>query len=81
MFAATGVGRPGGWPTVWVSKPKRGVPPFGHTTQRRVFVDPDLFQYDHVQEKSVGAVETWNDNLGVAPANIVRVASGFVSPT
>ena len=23
-----------------------GVPPFGHSTQLRVFVDPDLLQYD-----------------------------------
>jgi prolyl-tRNA editing enzyme YbaK/EbsC (Cys-tRNA(Pro) deacylase) len=25
-----------------------GVPPFGHSTQLRVFVDPDLLQYDEV---------------------------------
>jgi prolyl-tRNA editing enzyme YbaK/EbsC (Cys-tRNA(Pro) deacylase) len=26
----------------------RGVHPFGHSTQLRVFVDPDLLQYDEV---------------------------------
>ena len=31
-----------------VSKHKRGVPPFGHSTQLRVFIDPDLLQYDEV---------------------------------
>jgi len=34
----------------WISKHKRGVPPFGHSTQLRVFVDPDLLQYDVVDE-------------------------------
>jgi prolyl-tRNA editing enzyme YbaK/EbsC (Cys-tRNA(Pro) deacylase) len=29
-------------------KPIGGVPPFGHSTQLRVFVDPDLLQYDEV---------------------------------
>ncbi|MFZ9884940.1 MAG: YbaK/EbsC family protein, partial [Ilumatobacteraceae bacterium] len=28
--------------------PIGGVPPFGHSTQLRVFVDPDLLQYDEV---------------------------------
>jgi prolyl-tRNA editing enzyme YbaK/EbsC (Cys-tRNA(Pro) deacylase) len=28
--------------------PIGGVPPFGHATQLRVFVDPDLLQYDEV---------------------------------
>jgi Cys-tRNA(Pro) deacylase len=51
-----------------------GVPPFGHTTQLRVFVDPDLMQYDEVW----AAAGTWNDNFGAAPADIVRVADGVV---
>ena len=38
---------------------KRGVPPFGHSTQLRVFVDPDLSQYDEVWTAAV----TWKDNL------------------
>ena len=55
--------------------PIGGVPPFGHTTQLRVFVDPDLLQYDEVW----AAAGTWNDNFGVAPADIVRVAGGVVT--
>jgi Cys-tRNA(Pro) deacylase len=55
--------------------PIGGVPPFGHTTQLRVFVDPDLLQYDEVW----AAAGTWNDNFGAAPADIVRVADGVVT--
>ena len=57
------------------SVPNRGVPPFGHTTQLRVFVDPDLLQYDEVW----AAAGTWNDNFGASPADIVRVAGGVVT--
>ena len=52
-----------------------GVPPFGLSTQLRVFVDPDLLQYDEVW----AAAGTWNDNFGAAPADIVRVAGGVVT--
>ena len=55
--------------------PIGGVPPFGHTTHLRVFVDPDLMQYDEVW----AAAGTWNDNFGAAPADIVRVAGGVVT--
>ncbi|MFN5603571.1 MAG: YbaK/EbsC family protein [Actinomycetes bacterium] len=55
--------------------PISGVPPFGHSTQLRVFVDPDLLQYDEVW----AAAGTWNDNFGAAPADIVRVAGGVVT--
>ena len=55
--------------------PIGGVPPFGHTTQLRVFVDPDLLQYDEVW----AAAGTWNDNFGASPADIVRVAGGVVT--
>ena len=60
---------------LWVPKAKSGVPPFGHSTQLRVFVDPDLLQYDEVW----AAVGTWNDNFSAAPAGIVRVAGGVVT--
>ena len=50
-------------------------PPFGHSTQLRVFVDPDLLQYDEVW----AAAGTWNDNFGANPNDIVRVASGVVT--
>ena len=39
------------------------MPPFGHATQLRVFVDSDLLQYDEVW----AAAGTWNDNFGAAP--------------
>lgn len=55
--------------------PIGGVPPFGHVTQLRVFVDPDLLQYDEVW----AAAGTWNDNFGATPADIVRVAGGVVT--
>ena len=55
--------------------PIGGVPPFGHATQLRVFVDPDLLQYNEVW----AAAGTWNDNFGAAPADIVRVAGGIVT--
>ncbi|MCX6527478.1 MAG: YbaK/EbsC family protein [Actinobacteria bacterium] len=55
--------------------PIGGVPPFGHSTQLRVFVDPDLLQYDEVW----AAAGTWNDNFGANPNDIVRVASGVVT--
>ena len=55
--------------------PIGGVPPFGHSTQLRVFVDPDLLQFDEVW----AAAGTWNDNFGAAPADIVRVAGGVVT--
>jgi prolyl-tRNA editing enzyme YbaK/EbsC (Cys-tRNA(Pro) deacylase) len=55
--------------TRWVSKGNDGIPPFGHTKQLCVFVDPDLFQYD----EKWAAAGTWNDKFGAALADIVRV--------
>ena len=55
--------------------PIGGVPPLGLTTQIRIFMDPDLLQYDEVW----AAAGTWNDNFGAAPADIVRVAGGVVT--
>ncbi|MFM9003870.1 MAG: hypothetical protein ACKOKA_09755, partial [Acidimicrobiaceae bacterium] len=43
-----------------------GVPLFGHSTQLRIFIDPDLLQYAEVW----AAAGTWNDNFGAAPADI-----------
>jgi len=62
-------------PTVSVSKTNSGVPLFGHSTQLRVFVDPDLLQYDEVW----AAAGTWNVNFGAATADIVRAAGGVVT--
>ena len=55
--------------------PIGGVPPFGHATQLRVFVDPDLLQYDEVW----AAAGTWNDNFAIAPNDLVRVSGGVVT--
>ena len=52
-----------------------GLLPFGHSTQLRVFVGPDLLQYDEVW----AAAGTWNDNFGANPNDIVRVAGGVVT--
>jgi prolyl-tRNA editing enzyme YbaK/EbsC (Cys-tRNA(Pro) deacylase) len=51
------------------------VPPFGHVTKLRIFIDPDLLQYDEVW----AAARTWNDNFGAAPADNGRVAGGVVT--
>ena len=55
--------------------PIGGVPPFGHSTQLRVFVDPDLLQYDEVW----AAAGTWNDVFGIEPAELVRASGGTVT--
>ena len=51
--------------------PIGGVPPFGHTTDLRVFVDPDLLVHDEVW----AAAGTWNDVFPLTPAQLVS-ASG-----
>jgi prolyl-tRNA editing enzyme YbaK/EbsC (Cys-tRNA(Pro) deacylase) len=58
-----------------VASIKRGVPPFGHSTQLRVVVDPDLLQYDEVW----AAAGMWNENFGVNPNDIVCVSGGVVT--
>ena len=54
--------------------PIGGVPPFGHTTQLRIFIDPDLLQYDEVW----AAAGTWNDVFPIDPRDLQRVTSGVV---
>jgi prolyl-tRNA editing enzyme YbaK/EbsC (Cys-tRNA(Pro) deacylase) len=54
--------------------PIGGVPPLGLTTHLRVFIDPDLLQYDEVW----AAAGTWNDVFAVAPATLARVTDGVV---
>ena len=55
--------------------PIGGVPPFGHSTKLRIFIDPDLLQYDEVW----AAAGTWNDNFAIAPNELVRVSGGVVT--
>ncbi|MFM7892173.1 MAG: YbaK/EbsC family protein [Actinomycetota bacterium] len=54
--------------------PIGGVPPFGHSTQLRVFVDPDLLQYDEVW----AAAGTWHDVFGIEPHKLVEASKGLV---
>jgi prolyl-tRNA editing enzyme YbaK/EbsC (Cys-tRNA(Pro) deacylase) len=54
--------------------PIGGVPPFGHVTHLRVFIDPDLLQYDVVW----AAAGTWNDVFAIDPDELVRVTGGTV---
>ena len=55
--------------------PIGGVPPFGSETQLRVFIDPDLLQYDEVW----AAAGTWTDVFAIAPADLVRASAGLVT--
>ena len=54
--------------------PIGGVPPIGHATTLRVFIDPDLLQYDEVW----AAAGTWNDVFPLAPGELARVSGGLV---
>ena len=55
--------------------PIGGVPPFGHATALRVFVDQDLLEYDEVW----AAAGTWNDVFALAPGDLVRASGGQVA--
>jgi Cys-tRNA(Pro) deacylase len=55
--------------------PIGGVPPFGHTKQLRVFIDPELLQYDEVW----AAAGTWHDVFPLSPADLERVSGGVVT--
>jgi prolyl-tRNA editing enzyme YbaK/EbsC (Cys-tRNA(Pro) deacylase) len=52
--------------------PIGGVPPFGHATQLRVFIDPDLLQYDEVW----AAAGTWNDVFAIGSRELVGASGG-----
>ena len=55
--------------------PIGGVPPFGHLTALRVFIDPDLLQYDEVW----AAAGTWHDVFGIKPHQLVEASEGLVT--
>ena len=59
--------------------PIGGVPPFGLVTKMRVFIDPDLLQYDGVNEMVWAAAGTWNDVFPISPNELVRVSGGVVT--
>lgn len=54
--------------------PIGGVPPLGLATQVRIFMDPDLLQYDEVW----AAAGTWNDVFPINPRDLRRVTGGVV---
>lgn len=55
--------------------PIGGVPPFGHATKLRVFIDPHLLDYDAVW----AAAGTWNDVFAIDPQQLVEASGGVVS--
>ncbi|MDJ0768390.1 MAG: YbaK/EbsC family protein [Ilumatobacter sp.] len=55
--------------------PIGGVPPIGHATELRSFIDPDLLRYDEIW----GAAGTWHDVFPIAPGDLRRVSGGRVT--
>jgi len=55
--------------------PIGGVPPFGHANSLRIFIDPDLLQYDEVW----AAAGTWHDVFGIEPHRLVEASGGVVT--
>jgi len=55
--------------------PIGGVPPFGHTTDLDVFIDPDLLTYDEVW----AAAGTWHDVFALSPQDLVAASHGTVT--
>jgi len=55
--------------------PIGGVPPFGHATQLRIFIDPDLLAHAEVW----AAAGTWNDVFGIEPNRLVEASDGLVT--
>jgi prolyl-tRNA editing enzyme YbaK/EbsC (Cys-tRNA(Pro) deacylase) len=55
--------------------PIGGVPPFGHATVLRVFIDPDLLGYDEIW----AAAGTWTDVFGIEPRKLVEASEGLVT--
>ena len=54
--------------------PIGGVPPLGLATQLRVFIDPDLLQYEEVW----AAAGTWNDVFAIDPQVLSRITDGKI---
>ena len=55
--------------------PIGGVPPFGFEKKLRIFIDPDLLQYD----EAWAAAGTWNDVFPITPNDLVRASGGVVT--
>ena len=54
--------------------PIGGVPPLGLATQMRIFIDPDLLQYDEVW----AAAGTWNDVFAINPELLALITGGLM---
>ncbi len=54
--------------------PIGGVPPFGHDTELRVFVDPDLLAHEVVW----AAAGTWHDVFSLTPEQLVAASRGAI---
>ncbi len=54
--------------------PIGGVPPLGLATQLKIFIDPDLLQYDYVW----AAAGTWHDVFPISPSDLVGASHGVV---
>jgi prolyl-tRNA editing enzyme YbaK/EbsC (Cys-tRNA(Pro) deacylase) len=55
--------------------PIGGVPPFGHETDLRVFVDPSLLAHETVW----AAAGTWHDVFSLTPEQLVEASGGRVA--
>ena len=51
------------------------MPPFGFEKKLRIFIDPDLLQYDEVW----AAAGTWNDVFGIEPHKVVEASGGLLA--
>jgi prolyl-tRNA editing enzyme YbaK/EbsC (Cys-tRNA(Pro) deacylase) len=56
------------------SRRSGAVPPFGHDSALRVFVDPDVTGYHVVW----AAAETWHDVFWLTPQQLVDASGGLV---
>ena len=54
--------------------PIGGVPPFGHTTELSVFIDPDLLAHDEIW----AAAGTWHDVFALTPDQLVAASGGAI---
>lgn len=55
------------------------MPPFGHSTKLCIFLDPDLMQYDGINDLVWAADVTWNDVFPIAPNDLVRASGAAVT--
>lgn len=55
--------------------PIGGVPPFGHDTPLRIYIDPDLLQYSEVW----AAAGTWTDVFPIEPNQLAEASGGTVT--